>query len=196
MVVELIVGLIILAGAYVWVKKKFLQPEVSENVDISSVRGVPLVKKAQNPAAVAEPESESAVEPDVLPVEAKVESVEPVKISDVEVVIEPSPEPVSVSQSIPEDSVLKRHYWAQVEAERLNLSNPYPSDSVLRRHYESAMLSQLTESMKVAASIEVEASINVPTQSIEAFIPTQIMPEDSVLKRHYAQLIQSHSAAN
>jgi hypothetical protein len=37
---------------------------------------------------------------------------------------------------LPQDSVLRRHYLAQQEAQRLNRANPYPSDSVLRRHYE------------------------------------------------------------
>lgn len=199
LVVEFLLGLIILAGAYVWVKKKFLQPDIPQDIDISTVRGVPLVKKAPNPAEIKTQEPEAVVEPEIAPIQAAAEPAAAVEIEPVETVsaVQPSSEPASVCEpSIPEDSVLKRHYLGQREAERLNLSNPYPSDSVLRRHHESALsaiFKDNKESIKIDSKVEIEASVSSAVESTQASIPDPAIPEDSVLKRHYLQLIQSYS---
>jgi hypothetical protein len=189
---EFIVGLMILAGVYFWVKKNYLQPETPQAIDTSPVRGVPLVKKGQN---VPQDTDVAA-----LKVEEKIAVVEPIQVSEVsieaeaaivEVAVESVVNESVVCQQIPEDSVLKRHYFAQLDAERLNLSNPYPTDSVLRRHHVSAMLASLNGSQNFESSVVFEQSINEPTQSIDVSLSTQCIPEDSVLKRHYHQLIQS-----
>jgi hypothetical protein len=52
-------------------------------------------------------------------------------------------EPAKFINQIPEDSVLKRHYFSQLESERQSITNPYPTDSTLRRHYESHIQYQL-----------------------------------------------------
>lgn len=189
---EFIVGLMILAGVYFWVKKNYLQPETPQAIDTSPVRGVPLVKKGQNV-----PQDTDVAD---LKVEEKIAVVEPIQVSEVsieaeaaivEVAVESVVNESVVCQQIPEDSVLKRHYFAQLGAERLNLSNPYPTDSVLRRHHVSAMLASLNGSQNFESSVVFEQSINEPTQSIDVSLSTQSIPEDSVLKRHYHQLIQS-----
>jgi hypothetical protein len=189
---EFIVGLMILAGVYFWVKKNYLQTETPQAIDTSPVRGVPLVKKGQNV-----PQDTDVAD---LKVEEKIAVVEPIQVSEVsieaeaaivEVAVESVVNESVVCQQIPEDSVLKRHYFAQLDAERLNLSNPYPTDSVLRRHHVSAMLASLNGSQNFESSVVFEQSINEPTQSIDVSLSTQSIPEDSVLKRHYHQLIQS-----
>ena len=190
---EFIVGLMLLAGIYFWVKKNYLQPDAPQPIDISPVRGVPLVKKSQNA-----PQDTDVAD---LQVEEKIEVVEPVQASDVsieaEAIVEAAVESVAsddaeIGQHIPEDSVLKRHYFAQLDAERQNLSNPYPTDSVLRRHHESAMLAALNHSLSVEAEVVIEPSINESTQpNNDVFQSTQNIPEDSVLKRHYLHLIQT-----
>lgn len=188
---EFIVGLMLLAGVYFWVKKNYLQPEIPQAIDASPVRGVPLVKKSQNV-----PQDTDVAD---LQVEEKVAVVEPVQISEVsieaEAVVEAVAESVAsdavICLQIPEDSVLKRHYFAQLEAERQNVSNPYPTDSVLRRHHESAVLASLNESRNFESSVVIEQSIKEPAQSSDVSLSTQSIPEDSVLKRHYHQLIQS-----
>ena len=184
---EFIVGLMLLAGVYVWVKKNYLQPDVPQTIDISPVRGVPLVKKNQNA-----PQDTDLAELHVEEVEDKIDVIEPVQASEVsvEVAVESVASDAAICQQIPEDSVLKRHYFAQLEAERQNLSHPYPTDSVLRRHHESAVLATLNGSLSIEANVVVEPSINEPTQPADVSISTQNIPEDSVLKRHYHQLIQ------
>lgn len=188
---EFVVGLMLLAGVYFWVKKNYLQPEIPKTIEISPVRGVPLVKKSQN-APQDTDVADSLVEEKIV--------VEPIQVSEVsieaEVVVEVAAESVAsdavICQQIPEDSVLKRHYFAQLEAERQNLSNPYPTDSVLRRHHETAVLATLNKSQNIESTVVVEQSIKEPTQSNDdVSISTQLIPEDSVLKRHYQQLIQS-----
>lgn len=44
---------------------------------------------------------------------------------------------VSGTASVPEDSVLKRHFIQQIKTEIQNGMSPRPSDSVLQRHYDS-----------------------------------------------------------
>lgn len=189
---EFIVGLMLLAGVYFWVKKNYLQPEIPQAIDASPVRGVPLVKKSQNV-----PQDTDIAG---LQVEDKVTVVEPVQTSEVSieaeavvdvVVAESVASDAVICLQIPEDSVLKRHYFAQLEAERQNVSNPYPTDSVLRRHHESAVLASLNESRNFESSVVIEQSIKEPAQSSDVSLSTQSIPEDSVLKRHYHQLIQS-----
>lgn len=65
---------------------------------------------------------------------------------------------------IPEDSILKRHFLANIAAEQLSMTNPYPTESVLRRHYESMHALPVKQLIASAQSA---------------------LPEDSVLRRHY-----------
>ncbi|MDD4913641.1 MAG: hypothetical protein PHW13_01215 [Methylococcales bacterium] len=42
-------------------------------------------------------------------------------------------------ETLPEDSVLRRHYLSARQAEKAAITNPYPTDSVLRRHNSSKL---------------------------------------------------------
>ncbi|MGR9115633.1 MAG: hypothetical protein ACU85E_07695 [Gammaproteobacteria bacterium] len=88
-------------------------------------------------------------------------------------------------QAIPEDSILKRHYLAQQQAEQEALTNPYPTDSVLRRHYDSMVASLL------AVERSDVSEQPAPTKEIE----TSGVPEDSILRRHYLAQQQAEQEA-
>jgi len=44
---------------------------------------------------------------------------------------------------VPEDSVLKRHFLAQLQSEIESALFPRPSDSTLRRHYDTLVAAEL-----------------------------------------------------
>lgn len=156
-------------------------------------------------------------------VEAIAEVAEPVSfgVSKAEA---PTPESVSelasntVAITIPEDSVLRRHYLATQQAERDALTQPYPADSVLRRHYDTQhrlVLDDAGITLSVSEAVEPSsvAGENQPTQAtiIEKVVEkapvhvdpspaacTQtrlLVPQDSVLKRHFLQCLQAEIEA-
>lgn len=122
----------------------------------------------------------------------------------------------------PEDSVLHRHYEAELAAKKAALANPYPTDSVLRRHYDTLHTLHLQD-----APAAVEAAAKPPAEKAEAKIDsrksstieqavkkdTQVagrpaavsrpenkiadmrLPEDSVLKRHFISQLRAEILA-
>ena len=102
--------------------------------------------------------------------------------------------PVSVMETteeieaVPEDSVLKRHFLTQRQAEQEALTTPYPTDSVLRRHYDTMVKSLLTvEQSDVAKQPVMAMAMSDETGAV--------VPEDSVLKRHYLTQRQAEQEA-
>lgn len=196
---ELVVGFGVVGAVYYWVKTKYLNPEAPRDIEIFPSRGVPLVKRVHEHAAETETEAAkvaASVTEQVEQVQAVVDSSELVAEQAIETVVAEAVVDASVvSTQIPEDSVLKRHYMAQLAAERHAITNPYPSDSVLRRHFES---------MQAAKRAPIQQRIGDTPQQPESFAfdavslaaPTVEMPQDSILKRHYQQLLDSQLAEN
>ncbi|MGR9051573.1 MAG: hypothetical protein ACU84J_02890, partial [Gammaproteobacteria bacterium] len=89
---------------------------------------------------------------------------------------------------VPEDSVLRRHYLANLQAEQDALIDPYPTDSILRRHRES-MAMALLDSAKPQVVAET-----APVQHI-VVDQAPVVPEDSVLRRHYFANLQAEQDA-
>ncbi len=89
-------------------------------------------------------------------------------------------------ETIPEDSVLRRHFLSTRQAEKLAITNPYPTDSTLRRHYES-LLSLL---LKTPPSVTKE--VVTADQSANKLK----IPEDSTLRRHFLTQMQAESNPN
>jgi hypothetical protein len=113
----------------------------------------------------------------------------------------------------PEDSILKRHYLAGLQAEKDAISNPYPTDSVLRRHYETLHKIEMPQPAKtpeesspiqpqVAAeetniaetvvsddTLKPKQDLDQLRSEIAAELPAT--PSDSVLKRHHENLLQA-----
>lgn len=167
---------------------------------------VPYVKsylaKSKKPAA--QPAPVAAAEPSVATPEpavaaSSVETVAPEVVAPVVTAVETEIEPVAseevvpavsetvsspvVTSPVPEDSILHRHYLANLEAEKQAITHPYPTDSVLRRHYDTQH-KVVVEAQQVVPAI-IEEHVAQPAQA-----PVKVaLPEDSVLKRHFiAQL--------
>ena len=101
-------------------------------------------------------------------------------------------------EKVPEDSMLRRHYFSNLEAERLAITHPYPTDSVLRRHYESGLFWQLTP-VSQKSSDETIASVEEVTSSVAVAdqpVIKVIIPEDSTLKRHFLTQIEAEVENN
>lgn len=205
---EILVLLVVLVAAY-WAKNNLLKPETSQAIDDLSRSGMDVVKKTlnslsdnkaesvvelaeQNVAAASVEEHQSPVDNE--PVEqsnkAPKNIATPTQEASPSVAAKKSPE--KAITLVPEDSVLSRHYQAQIVAERASITHPYPTDSVLRRHYENrlqAAFNPVSTAQKTDAVVRVEA-IDQATSTAKP-----ILPEDSVLKRHFAQLIETKVAA-
>lgn len=90
---------------------------------------------------------------------------------------------------IPEDSVLKRHYLAALQAEKDAISSPYPTDSVLHRHYDALHKIAIPQQPANTAEEATPSQSQAPAAVQAAASAKQNDPEDSVLHRHYlAQL--------
>lgn len=125
---------------------------------------------------------------------------------------------------IPRDSVLRRHYQAELAAKKQALSNPYPTDSVLRRHYDALHKLALEPSVasEVAAPVvqtvaeqpastkpapkasiielaigrEGQASVVAETRPSAARQTAKMaIPQDSILKRHFISQLQAEIEA-
>ncbi|AEF98998.1 hypothetical protein [Methylomonas methanica] len=122
--------------------------------------------------------------------------------------------------SEPEDSILHRHYEAELAAKKEALAHPYPTDSVLRRHYDTLHGLHLPEpsgaAPKTAANLAaaeksdarkssiIEQAVKKDTQIADLPAVTlrseygsaEIqLPQDSVLKRHFISQLQAEVQA-
>ena len=121
-------------------------------------------------------------------------------------------------QFIPQDSMLRRHYFATQAATQLAITHPYPSDSALRRHYESALRFLLDAPVKnaqplVKDNVDIETATTLPestpvetativedvlitaapvqfASSDETTVSKLRIPEDSTLRRHFLTQIR------
>ncbi len=93
--------------------------------------------------------------------------------------------------------MLRRHYFSNLEAERLAITHPYPTDSMLRRHYASGLAWQLKPPC-IVGSNELVATAEEAENSAFADQPVnkRIIPEDSTLKRHFLTQIQAEVEAS
>ena len=204
---EILVFLVVLVAAY-WAKNNLLNPNTSEAIDDFFRGRVGAVKKSihsasdgKNESVVEEKEQQVAatsVETNQLPVDKELSSQSKIPQNAVAAVEEAistyvAKESVETAvKQVPEDSVLNRHFQAQLIAERALITHPYPTDSVLRRHYEANLQSAFNpvptaQATHVAAKEEVVVQVNSKVE--------QALPEDSVLKRHVAQLLETKIAA-
>lgn len=120
--------------------------------------------------------------------------------------------PVEAVTPEPEDSVLHRHYEAELAARKEALAHPYPTDSVLRRHYDTLHTLHPDNRHAVTAPEKkdtrnasiIEQAINKDEQAGEPRVvetgagnkaPKLQPPQDSVLKRHYIGQLQAEITA-
>jgi len=154
-------------AAAIWIKAKHPESEAAKIIDKWIAKGCSVVQK---PDALAEQSVTSTVKnkSDKLSV-------------PVAEITETQPSLQNVSR-VPEDSVLKRHYFAKLDAERMAITHPYPTDSVLRRHYESALVT-----ITPAPVVDINPHQDQPKLQ---------MPEDAVLRRHFLAQLRSEVASS
>lgn len=114
---------------------------------------------------------------------------------------------VAPASRVPQDSVLRRHYLAQMQAQKEALANPYPTDSVLRRHYEQSH-KLVVEAVSAETPCAAQASgDSVPRAAQPSIVEQAVakdssaaldaapsgcrLPQDSVLKRHFIARVQA-----
>lgn len=164
--------------------------------------------RGQSPAppAAAFPEPPAASPPSIA------ESPEPVPAA--------LNEPAAAVASEPQDSVLHRHYEAELAAKKEALAHPYPTDSVLRRHYDTLHALHLDapptaaeaapkpaageekNDMRKASIIEQAVKKETSTAGSPAAAAEPAakaanvrLPQDSVLKRHFLCQLQAEISA-
>lgn len=189
-ILSILIILVVLAAAF-WVKNKFFKSEMPKKIETFPGREAPLVKKSDSVASEAiasenkavdkdEAEREPVQQPSVNIQQNDIESPQSTEIPPVKIIDEAGADTCKkIKAQIPEDSVLRRHYLAQLDAERELITNPYPTDSVLRRHYESMLATlavQPTDSAE--AGTETISITKLPTEK-------QQIPEESTLRRHF-----------
>lgn len=210
---ETLIELALLAAAAYGVKLYFFTPESIQNREIFSSRGATLAKRLINGQRKQAPEikADSRTQYQEESVTDNQPSLESITINPTEMEETPessaleTTEQLAVSQAtimeqpektgllVPEDSVLKRHYFALLAAEQSNIKNPYPTDSVLRRHYDQKQIASLYVNTKAPVTeIEDETSLsesaNLPSQEVQGI---RIIPQDSVLRRHFLSQLQA-----
>lgn len=207
---ENLIELLILAAAAYGVKSYFFTPAAEPSRELFPSRVAVAVKTLGNKG------TGSPVETGVVPASNRIGgpvveiSQDPVEVASVAaseirvvqeaLVAEATPASVAgqnadmpsdaVLSEVPEDSVLKRHYFAELAAQRHALSHPYPTDSVLRRHYrqrQSVLLEIDSPLVETTAVNPSSASVHEPILEAES---KRVLPEDAVLKRHRLAMIR------
>ncbi len=189
-ILGIVIILVLLAAAF-WAKNKFFKSEMPKKVETFPGREAPSVKKSDSVASEAIASENKAVDKDEAerePVQQSsvniqqndIESPQSTEIPPVKIVNEYGADTCEkIKAQIPEDSVLRRHYLAQLDAERELITNPYPTDSVLRRHYESMLATFAVQPIDSAeASTEIVNITELPSEK-------QQLPEESTLRRHF-----------
>ncbi|MFI3157260.1 MAG: hypothetical protein QX199_13990 [Methylococcaceae bacterium] len=134
-------------------------------------------------------------------------------VSDIEPSVKPQINETAISSpennsSLPEDSVLKRHYLTHVCTMIAALVPPRPTDAVLGRHYDAMIAAKIDQCLddkqameqliddyqnnKPIGTIEIPATNEneaaaLCSQASEAVVypENNSLPQDSILKRHY-----------
>jgi hypothetical protein len=177
-------------------------------------------KPADKPILNAEPVKETSTEPkakQALPASEPV-SGPIVETKTNETVSLPSKDS---NENLPQDSMLRRHYLANLRAMVVSLNPPRPTDSCLSRHYDSLIISKIEECLRDKGAIErlickyedhkkslvqqirehikpaeplLKAEAGNEGSTIESEYPK--LPEDSVLRRHTITHLKSIAESN
>lgn len=196
---EITVIIILLIATAVFLKT---QKKASDEAVKQTPKAAETTTQQQEPEVVV-------VEPKIEPETDAAERVQPV-IAPVINPVEPALQVNLITPNyslLPEDSVLRRHYFSQIQALLEESLPTKPSDATLRRHYEAILaekleqvlndkhlLDQLLEGQRRKEEVvqpgqevkQPELSIETPVVEEPSISQTVAeIPEDSVLKRHY-----------
>jgi hypothetical protein len=173
-------------------------------------------RKASEQAALARVETFEPVIDEIKPVAAPEPARQILPEPETEVVSEvvrpvpmqPKPAVVIEKQTIPQDSILKRHFLANL---RVQIEVGYPSrptDSILKRHFDSFIETEMENYIYAPCQKQVASSIDAaPIESTVAMPPNAApviesstssstierqhkLPQDSILRRHFLSTMQ------
>lgn len=184
--------LVVLIAASLWVKNKYPESDAAKIIDNSYRQGLSLIEKlyalaSEKVANTGNTGNDGGSLNSQQPtnqshkVDASFDDVSELQVKSFD-----EPKVDEAVSLIPEDSVLRRHYLAQIEAEQKSITNPYPTDSVLRRHYESNLVS-----LVAPVSDAIESNV-MPVISMQTKLN---VPEDAVLRRHFLTELRSEIEA-
>jgi len=155
--------------------------------------------------------NEAVIKPQVKPTPAPIMESAP-SIAEKPMATAVSSARTSEIPAIPQDSILRRHYLANLEAEKRARANPYPTDSVLRRHYDA--MHRLAVDTRVGSENPASNTTRVAPTSPKASIiekaigkeslagspaanprENMCLPQDSVLQRHFLSQLRAEIEA-
>jgi len=164
----------------------------------SQISGKP---KADESAFIAEPQSGHF---------GAIQSIEPVFATDLSIEQETSETATRAQENrhenLPQDSMLRRHYFTHLRAMIESLKFARPTDSALSRHYNAMIVAEMEQCLSDEVAMErlvcnyeeqkktVAQQIQIPEAAPEPLIePIKAginqekprLPEDSMLRRHY-----------
>jgi|GEM_PF-6231715 len=87
---------------------------------------------------------------------------------------------LACSNTVPQDSSLRRHYLQQLEAERLAITDPHPTEFNLKRHFLAEMKHLLAVSQSSTAKPEV--SVKPAKATAKAKSPAKATPAKEAKK--------------
>ncbi len=169
-------------------------------------------RKASELAAQAEIE-----EPEIKVIEP-ISAPEPVRQVVTETVAPPlkpvetllKPTVIIEKKKVPQDSILKRHFLANLRAQIEAGYSSRPTDSILKRHFDSVIVTEMEKYMDAACqnqvvsnthTTQIESPAIASTSAvtvIEASSTTkqQKLPQDSILRRHFLSQMQLEIESN
>lgn len=125
------------------------------------------------------------------------------------------------NENLPQDSMLRRHYLANLRAIIESLNPPRPTDSCLSRHYDSLIISEIEQCLSGKGAIErlickyedhkktlsqqiqepqkpAEPSFKAEASSGDSVVQNENpkLPEDSVLRRHTITHLKAIAESN
>lgn len=104
------------------------------------------------------------------------------------------------NDNLPQDSMLRRHYLANLRAMVESLNPPRPTDSCLSRHFDSLIISKIEECLSDKRAIErlirkyedhkrtLVKKIEEPKKPAEPSLKAKVMKEDSAVESEYPKL--------
>lgn len=110
--------------------------------------------------------------------------------------VQPAGEVVDISERIPEDSMLRRHYLTHIESKKQAYAPMRPTDSMLRRHYDSLMASLQQPASKPEPAPSPQGEPLIEISALEGLeCNREKMPQDSMLKRHFLSVLRGRLEA-
>lgn len=156
-------------------------------------------KPADKPIVDTAPKKEPLPEPQAeeISYSTETESKPIVESKTNETVTLPS---IDSKENLPQDSMLKRHYLANLRAMVESLNPPRPTDSALSRHYDSLIAAEIEQCINDKGAIEqliskyedhkktLAQQIQEPETIVEPLLKPEISGEDSVIQHEYPKL--------